>query len=80
MPEEYHVLENIVQLDEAYFKNWCLIMGNNSVLRSWLMTLSTRAIQGAYKPTAFCSRRFSQALSSRLTDQVSTNGLKTTGQ
>ncbi len=27
LPEEYHVLENIVQLDEAYFKNWCLIMG-----------------------------------------------------
>lgn len=27
LPEEYHVLECIVQLDEAYFKNWCLIMG-----------------------------------------------------
>jgi len=27
LPEEYHVLETIVQLDEAYFKNWCLIMG-----------------------------------------------------
>ena len=27
LPEEHHVLENIVQLDEAYFKNWCLGMG-----------------------------------------------------
>lgn len=34
LPEEYHVLENIVQLDEAYFQldeayftNWCLLMG-----------------------------------------------------
>jgi transposase-like protein len=27
LPEEYHVLETIVQLDEAYFRNWCLIMG-----------------------------------------------------
>jgi len=27
LPEEYHVLETIVQLDEAYFKDWCLLMG-----------------------------------------------------
>lgn len=27
LPEEYHVLETIVQLDEAYFRNWCLVMG-----------------------------------------------------
>lgn len=27
LPEEYHVLETIVQLDEAYFKDWCLIAG-----------------------------------------------------
>lgn len=27
LPEEYHVLEAIVQLDEAYFKNWCLMVG-----------------------------------------------------
>lgn len=26
-PEEYHVLETIVQLDEAYVTNWCLFMG-----------------------------------------------------
>lgn len=27
LPEEYHVLESIVQLDEAYFTNWCPIAG-----------------------------------------------------
>ena len=27
LPEETHILERIVQLDEAYFKNICLIMG-----------------------------------------------------
>lgn len=27
LPEEYHLLECIVQLDEAYFKKHCLIMG-----------------------------------------------------
>jgi len=27
LPEEYHVLEGIVQLDEAYFRDWCLLMG-----------------------------------------------------
>lgn len=27
LPEEYHVLETVVQLDEAYFRNWCLMLG-----------------------------------------------------
>ena len=27
LPEEYHILEGVVQLDEAYFKDWCLMMG-----------------------------------------------------
>jgi len=27
LPEEYHVLEQIVQMDEAFFTDWCLIGG-----------------------------------------------------
>ena len=38
LPEEYHVLENIVQLDEAYFKNWCLIMGKQVIIEDYPLT------------------------------------------
>ena len=33
LPEEHHILERIVQLDEAYFKDHCLIMGKQKGTR-----------------------------------------------
>lgn len=46
LPEEYHVLETIVQLDEAYFRNWCLIMGKQVGSRKLAYDLIYKAHPG----------------------------------
>jgi transposase-like protein len=53
LPEEYHVLETIVQLDEAYFKNWCLIMGKQIGSRKLAYDLIYRQHPGRLAANSF---------------------------
>jgi transposase-like protein len=53
LPEEYHVLENIVQLDEAYFKNWCLIMGKQIGTRKLAYDLIYKSSPGRLQANSF---------------------------
>jgi transposase-like protein len=53
LPEEYHVLETIVQLDEAYFRNWCLIMGKQIGSRKLAYELIYQAHPGRLEANSF---------------------------
>lgn len=53
LPEEYHVLENIVQLDEAYFKNWCLLMGKQVGSRKLAYELIYKSHPGRLQANSF---------------------------
>ncbi len=80
LPEEYHVLETIVQLDEAYFKNWCLIMGKQIGSRKLAYDLIYQASPGRLQAkTAFCSRKSSLAPNFGRTAPVSTSSVSNIG-
>ena len=53
LPEEYHVLENIVQLDEAYFRNWCLVMGKQVGSRKLAYELIYKSHPGRLEANSF---------------------------
>jgi hypothetical protein len=53
LPEEYHVLETIVQLDEAYFKKWCLLMGKQIGSRKLAYELIWRQHPGRLEANSF---------------------------
>lgn len=53
LPEEYHVLENIVQLDEAYFRNWCLLMGKQVGSRKLAYELIYKSHPGRLEANSF---------------------------
>lgn len=53
LPEEYHVLETIVQLDEAYFTNWCLLMGKQIGSRKLAYDLIYRTSPGRLEANSF---------------------------
>ena len=53
LPEEYHVLETIVQLDEAYFKNWCLLMGKQVGSRKLAYELIYNSSPGRLQANSF---------------------------
>ncbi len=53
LPEEYHVLETIVQLDEAYFTNWCLLMGKQIGSRKLAYELIYKSHPGRLEANSF---------------------------
>jgi hypothetical protein len=53
LPEKYHVLETIVQLDEAYFKDWCLLMGKQIGSRKLTYELIWRQHPGRLESNCF---------------------------
>ena len=59
LPEEYHILENIVQLDEAYFKNWCLMAGKQIGSRKLAYELIYRQSPGRLEANSFLFEKVS---------------------
>lgn len=59
LPEEYHVLEGIVQLDEAYFRNWCLVMGKQVGSRKLAYELIYKSHPGRLDANSFLFEKVS---------------------
>jgi len=53
LPEEYHILEHIVQLDEVYFRKWCLLMGKQIGSRKLAYELIYNASPGRIEANSF---------------------------
>lgn len=53
LPEEYHVLESIVQMDEAFFTDWCLMVGKQIGTRKLAWKLIYQAHPDKHQAASF---------------------------
>ena len=80
LPEEYHVLEQIVQMDEAFFTNWCLIGAKQVGTRKLAWELIYQSHPQRQHATSFRLRRCSLELGSGRMAAVFTRTFQITGQ